>query len=184
MRRTASSNPTQWHSLISHVSYWKGSCSYSSCCPIPTVLKALRVLRSCDFNPGPQKSSCQNVQLGVHLCWVTLHCIAWQVKQVKHSFSGLHKDVSQMQFFCVTRRALEGMLITKWSLANLTDVTLVSEDTYWRVYWCGSSEWTYLVICLFHLKFTWISRFTWFTWITQLTRFSWFTWVTLGTLVT
>ena len=43
------------------------------------------------------------------------------------------------KFFSVTRcfRSDVGHSITQWSLDNLTDVTLVSDYTYWRLDWCS-----------------------------------------------
>ena len=31
--------------------------------------------------------------------------------------------------------------VSQWWLADFTDVTLASEDTNWRLYWCGSGKW-------------------------------------------
>ena len=45
-----------------------------------------------------------------------------------------------MSLFLASQDALEVMLVSEWvsqwhCWTELTDVTLVSEDTYWRLYW-------------------------------------------------
>ena len=49
--------------------------------------------------------------------------------------------------FSITRRSRSDVSdwLTEWSLADFTDVTLVSEDAFYRIDWYDSGEWGYLL---------------------------------------
>ena len=48
-------------------------------------------------------------------------------------------------YFLASQDALEVMLVSESVTlrTDLTDVTLVSEDTYWKLYWWDSGDWWY-----------------------------------------
>ena len=61
-------------------------------------------------------------------------------------FGHLHFQISlalllYVPIFLASQDTQEVMLVTDWSLADFTDVTLVSEDAFWKLDWCDSGEW-------------------------------------------
>ena len=58
-------------------------------------------------------------------------------------------EMVRVYWFLASPDALEVMLVTDWLTellsvsTDLTDVTLVSDDTYWRLDWCYSNNWGY-----------------------------------------
>ena len=55
-----------------------------------------------------------------------------------HSWHTKLMRVLNKTFYCLclaSQDALEVMCVTEWMLADFIDVTLVSEDTYWRLDW-------------------------------------------------
>ena len=59
---------------------------------------------------------------------------------IKHCSNGRKPDMSHL--FLASQDALEVMLVSELLTlrTKLTDVTLVSEDTYWRLYWWDSGN--------------------------------------------
>ena len=53
------------------------------------------------------------------------------------------KQMVLVLVFLVSQDALEVMYVGEWSLSDLSDVTLVSDDTNWILYWCDSGKWGY-----------------------------------------
>ena len=69
----------------------------------------------------------------------------------KGARSNIHADeVSHGPLFSVTRRSRsdESDSVSQWVSVStdLTDVTLVSDDTYWRLYWCCSVKWEKVIL--------------------------------------
>ena len=74
-----------------------------------------------------------------------------KLEEVSEDIEHCHQELYSMSpcvcVFLASQDALEVMGVTEWVtdwwLADLTDVTLVSDDTFCKLYWCDSGEWGY-----------------------------------------
>ena len=86
-----------------------------------------------------------------------------KVSHLQYDHLVFKEHLSYFKLFLASQDAQEVKLVSVWvsqwvsqsALADFTDVTLVSEDTFWRLDWCDSGEWWYL-------KKTW---FMWLWWV-------------------